>query len=355
MWDAIVIGGGIIGLSLARELRRLGDRVLVIERGEPGHEASHAAAGMIAPSFGHSPPALDPLAAASAAMYAEFAQEIEDESGEHVDYRARGSLLLPAADEDMPPLPELTREEVARLEPRLAAEGRPIYLLEREASVDPRRVMTALTKAVRHRGIDIASGTAVLEVAVEGGRAAGVRTAKSAYRAPLVINCAGAWSGQIAPHTFPTKPIKGQMLAVVPAEHHPGDPPLVRHVVRAPEVYVVPRSDGRLLVGSTLEDAGFDKRTDAATIQRLQQAATALIPELGRCRQLEAWAGLRPGTPDDLPLLGATPTPGYFAAVGHYANGILLAPATARCMAELVHGRKPEIDLSPFSPERFVT
>jgi glycine oxidase len=128
---------------------------------------------------------------------------------------------------------------------------------------------------------------------------------------------------------------------------------LLKHVVRSPEAYLIPRSDGRLLVGATVEEAGFDKRTEVATIQRLHRAALALVPELRNAKILEDWAGLRPGTPDALPILGTTATPGYYVATGHFRDGILLAPITAELMAALIEGRTPEFNLSPFSPERF--
>jgi len=138
------------------------------------------------------------------------------------------------------------------------------------------------------------------------------------------------------------------MLAVVGARHD-----VLRHVIRAPEVYLVPRSDGRILIGATVEEAGYDKRTEADTIQRLHRAAIRMIPALEQARVLEAWAGLRPGTPDDLPILGAASTPGYFVATGHFRDGILLAPVTAHVMAQVITGAKPEHDLSAFSPDRF--
>jgi glycine oxidase len=128
---------------------------------------------------------------------------------------------------------------------------------------------------------------------------------------------------------------------------------LLKHVIRSPLVYLIPRSDGRLLIGATVEEAGFDKRTDIATIQRLHRAALDLIPQLRDAKILENWAGLRPGTPDALPILGATPTPGYYVATGHFRDGILLAPITAEVMAAVVEGRTPEYDLTPFSPSRF--
>ncbi len=147
---------------------------------------------------------------------------------------------------------------------------------------------------------------------------------------------------------FPTRPVKGQMLCLVMPPRN-----LLKHVVRTPEVYLIPRSDGRLLVGATVEEAGFDKRTDPDTIQRLHRAALKLVPKLADAKILEDWAGLRPGTPDNLPILGATPTAGYYVATGHFRDGILLAPITAQVMADVIEGRTPEHDLTPFSPSRF--
>jgi glycine oxidase len=174
-----------------------------------------------------------------------------------------------------------------------------------------------------------------------------VRTTKTHFEAPVVINCAGAWAAEIPPQPLPIRPVKGQMLAVVARRG------LLRHVVRGPDVYLVPRSDGRVLIGSTEEDAGFDKRVDPDTVQRLHQAAAILVAELGEARMLEAWAGLRPTSADGLPVLGRGMFEGYFVACGHFRNGILLAPITARLLAQMVRGETPSLDISPFSPVRF--
>jgi len=348
-WDVIIIGGGIIGLSLSIELNKRGALVLVLERGEPGREASHAAAGMLADCTLETPAALQPLATASARMYPEFVHELQDESGIHVDLRDNGTLVFPPpvhvhnrpgfSTESLPPAP------LGELEPAPAEPNRPaIYLKER--SVDPRALVAAALKAAKDRGVDIASGSPVTNVLTSAGRAAGVATDKTSYAAPVVVNCAGAWAGLLPPFHFPTRPVKGQMLAVAA-------PHLLRHVIRAPEVYLVPRSDGRILIGSTLEDAGYDKRTDPAVIQRMHTAAIGLVPALERARVLEDWAGLRPGTPDDLPILGATSMPGYFVAAGHFRDGILLAPVTALVMAQVIMGAKSDHDISAFSPGRF--
>jgi glycine oxidase len=348
-WDVIIVGGGIIGLSLAIELRKRQARVLIVECGEPGREASHAAAGMLADCGMEIPVPLQTLATASARMYPEFVHELEDESGINVDLRDDGTILFlnskSATDCADFPGQQLLPMRLAELEPDLASFERPaIYLKER--SVDPRALTLAALEAAKHREVDIASGTTVTEILVFDGRTTGVSTDKTTYHAPIVVNCAGAWAGQIGPYQFPTRPVKGQMLSVVGG-------PKIRHVIRAPEVYLVPRSDGRLVIGSTLEDAGYDKRLDVDTIQRLQDAAVYLIPALAQARRHELWAGLRPGTPDELPIFGESSTPGYFVAAGHFRDGILLAPITARVTAQLITGAKPDYDLAAFSPNRF--
>ncbi|MGC2479821.1 MAG: FAD-dependent oxidoreductase, partial [Candidatus Sulfotelmatobacter sp.] len=214
--------------------------------------------------------------------------------------------------------------------------------------VDPRALTAAALQTAKRRAVDISSGDEVTAINVSDGRVAGVFTTKTSFHAPKVINCAGAWSGQIAPLAFPTRPVKGQMLCLLSPSHN-----LLKHVIRAPEVYLIPRSDGRILVGATVEEAGFDKRTDVETIQRLHRAAIDLIPELRNAKILEDWAGLRPGTPDALPILGPTAAPGYYVATGHFRDGILLAPITAQVMAEVITGTSCNYDLKPFSSARF--
>jgi glycine oxidase len=350
-WDVIVVGGGIIGIALSIALHKRGVRVLVVDRGEPGREASYAAAGMLADCTLETPAALQPLAKASARMYPEFVHELQDESGIKVDLRDNGTILF-APPEHITELLEFQAEHalpasLADLEPDLAeVEGPAFYLKER--SVDPRALVAAALKAAKHRGVDISSGTTVTDVLLSNGRVAGVSTDRTRYSAPCVVNCAGAWAGNLSTHRFPTRPVKGQMLAVACARHN-----VLRHVIRAPDVYLVPRSDGRILIGSTLEEAGYDKRTDAETIRRLHQAAIRLVPALGQARVLEDWAGLRPGTPDDLPMLGASDTPGYFVATGHFRDGILLTPVTAHVMAQAITGVQPDYDIAIFSPLRF--
>jgi glycine oxidase len=366
-WDAIVIGAGIIGLSLAIDLNKKGLRVLVVEKGEPGREASWAAGGMLCDFPPETRPGLHELATASARMYPEFVHELEDESGLKIDLRSAGTIVLesvanrlrtvragqsPATIQDyvLPndvlPMPLDEFEPALRIPDATEAGLTPLFVNER--CVDPRHLTAAAIAAARHRGIDFSSGDHVLAVEISDGKTSGVRTDKTQFAAGMVVNCAGAWAGQIGPHQLPTRPVKGQMLCMIMPEKE-----MVRHVVRAPDVYLIPRSDGRMLIGATSEEVGFDKRTVAETIQKLRQSALDLVPKLADARILEAWAGLRPGTPDGLPILGATLTPGYFVAAGHFRDGILLAPITAKLMAEVMTDRGPEIDISHLSAGRF--
>jgi glycine oxidase len=352
-YDAVIIGAGIVGLSLAIELNKHGLKVLVVDKGEPGREASWAAGGMLCDFPGETAPGLQEMASASAAMYPEFVHELQDESGLKIDLRSQGTLLI--VNESPEPDALDARGGLARwqeLEPNLnisnlRAKGC-VGLYLKERCVDPRDLTAAAVAAARHRGIDFSSGDHVLAVEVTDGRTSGVRTNKTRFAAAIVVNCAGAWAGQIEPHSFPTRPVKGQMLCVVMPEKE-----MVRHVVRTPDVYLIPRSDGRMLIGATAEEAGFDKRTVPETIQELRRAALDLVPKLAEAHMLEAWAGLRPGTPDRLPIMGPTPTPGYFVATGHFRDGILLAPVTAQVMAQVITGQRPQIDISKFSASRF--
>jgi glycine oxidase len=365
-WDAIIIGGGIIGLSLALSLRKQGLRVLIVERGEPGREASHAAAGMLAGSGSEIPPALRVLAEASARIYPEFVHELEDESGTRVDLRDQGTILLSRDGAGRFPdaAEPLSFEQLLALEPALAVAGRgrpapqkasgeiagssadfsAAYLSER--SVDPRGLVAAAIKAAHHRRVDVSSGSEVTGLLVAGNRVSGVQTDQTSYAAPVVVNCAGAWAGTIGPLSFPVRPVKGQMLAVVGGHH-------LKHVIRGEYVYLVPRTNGRLVIGSTLEELGYDKRTEVNTIRRLLHAAVEVAPGLSEAKIHDDWAGLRPGTPDELPILGESELKGYFVATGHFRDGILLAPITALVMTDVILDKAPGYDLGSFLPGRF--
>lgn len=353
VWDVIVVGGGIIGLSLSIALRKRGASVLLVERGEPGREASYAAGGMLVDCLFETPQPLQTLASASAKMYPEFAHELELESVMKVDLRDYGTILFATPEhiaDPRFPTANLAPIHPQQTEPELRTPqglGNSAFRLK-ERSVDPRALTAAAVKTAKARGVDFSSGDPVTALNLRDNKISGVTTTKTSFSANKVVNCAGAWSGQIRPCKFPTRPVKGQMLCLAMPSRT-----LLKHVVRSPQVYLIPRSDGRLLVGATLEEAGFDKRTIASTIQVLYQAALELVPKLADARILEDWAGLRPGTPDALPILGATETSGYYVATGHFRDGILLAPVTAQVMADLIEGIQPQYDLRPFSPSRF--
>ncbi len=331
-WDVIIIGAGIIGLSLAISLRKQGLRVLIVERGEPGREASHAAAGMLVGSGAEIPPPLRVLAEESARLYPEFVHELEDESGNRVDLRDQGTILLSSDGSSPESAARLSSEQLSWLEPALAVGGRGRPRLHESREIAESGEVTAAY--LSERSVD------------PRARVTGVQTEKTSYSSTIVVNCAGAWAGCIAPHRFPVRPVKGQMLAVIGG-------PVLKHVVRSAKVYLVPRSDWRLVIGSTLEDAGYNKQTSVNTIQQLFHAAIELAPGLSESKVHEAWAGLRPGTPDDLPILGETSTSGYFIATGHFRDGILLAPVTAQVMTKLVLGSSPGYDLAHFASSRF--
>jgi glycine oxidase len=353
-FDVIVIGAGVIGLSTAWRLRKAGLRVLLVERGEPGREASHAAAGMIAVCDPHNDPAMQPLAEMSAALYPEFVQELEDESGMKVDLRDAGVLtfLDPSSYSKLHPKSRsLDEPEIARLEPGVLSRKYAYFLPERW--VDPRLLCAALLRAFRHRSGELASGSPVVAMHPSEPSGFTVETAQTSYHADVVVNCAGAWAGQVGPNGVPTRPVKGQMLSVVPVANPEPHAPVLHHVIRAPEIYLVPRSDGRIIIGSTLEEAGFDKTIDSKVIQQLHHAAAGILPAVKDMRIHEVWAGLRPGTPDGRPLIGAGHLRGYYVAAGHYRDGILLAPATAEVVTALIQGKAAAVDLVPFAPHRF--
>jgi glycine oxidase len=348
VWDVIIVGGGVIGLSLARELRKHGAEVAVVERSQPGREASHAAAGILSPFGSHLADALRPLALSSMQLFPEFVHELEDESDMRVDLRAQGALVRSEELGEAAVASELNEAELRSLSPCLAYQ--PGFYLVDERSVDPRALIVALLAASKHRAIHVAVGSPASAVARKDGHLA-LKSERTEYLAPVVVNCCGAWSPEIdyeGQQALPVRPVKGQMLSLAAPRRD-----LLKHMVRTSEVYLVPRSDGRILVGATVEEAGFDKRVQPDVIQKYHQLAANLLPDLGEARMLEAWAGLRPGTPDDLPILGRTSLPGYFVANGHFRNGILLAPLTAAIMASLIRGLESPFDITPFAADRF--
>jgi glycine oxidase len=341
--DVVIAGAGIIGLSLALELRRAGASVTVLDRGEPGREASSAAAGMLVTGDPNPNPVLKPLADASAAMYLGFVAELELRSGMQVGFESRDALYVAGEDEHFPVSP-LSAAAVNQLEPSLVEHPR-VYFLK-EQSVDPRLLVQAAITAAQRMGVVIHHESQVENVKLTKEHELEIHTARGSHASAIFVNCAGAWANQIDGITMPTRPVKGQMLAVIPQCD-------LHHTTRSQEVYLLPRKDGRVLIGATVEEAGFDKTVNPTMIQELHQAAAKLVPSIGEAKIIEAWAGLRPGSPDNLPILGPAHIPGTYAATGHFRNGILLAPITAAAMSELIQGKQPRVNLRPFAPGRF--
>jgi len=362
--DVIVVGAGIIGCAVARELARRRLRVLVLDRQEPGKEASWAAAGMLTPAA-ESAEALPlvPFAKASLALYSEFIEQIEQTTGRSTDYRREGALevffgegaeerraewLATVRATGFEPEP-LSAADLRRMEPALAADAAAGALLADEGAVDNRLLSAAVAEAARREGVEIRAGVEVTRILSTGGRAAGVETRQERHAAKHVVVAAGSFTSQIegAERYAPTIPARGQMAALRPVSMP------VRRVVRGP-AYLVPRADGRLLVGATVEHVGFEKAVTPGGIGRLLTDAVRMIPALAGAHIVETWSGLRPDTPDHLPVLGPTDVEGLWFATGHFRNGILLAPATARALGEWIAEGKTKMAVEPFSAMRFV-
>lgn len=348
--DICIAGAGIIGLSLALELHHRGLSVTVLDQSQPLAEASTAAAGMLAASDPDNPAALRPLADLSLSLYPAFLDRLHALSGIAVPFQTSATLQSHLTH----PAETLSPDALDKILPPLTPRDHHFTLIE-EQSLDPRNLAAALLAAVKETPIAVHTHTQVL-AARSIGDSVEVHTTQGIFHAAKFINCTGAWAthSSLAP-TLSVAPRKGQMLAVA-------IPPSLSLplVVRTHGLYIVPRTTGpnagRAIIGATIEDAGFDKIVHVGDIAHLRALASALLPALADAPQLEAWAGLRPSTPDELPFLGPAPERrNQFIAAGHYRNGILLAPATAHVMAQLLTGEHTAIDLRAYSPARVLS
>ncbi|HEY2374216.1 MAG TPA: glycine oxidase ThiO [Gaiellaceae bacterium] len=327
-FDAIVVGGGIIGLAGALRAQQRGLHVCVLERAEPGSGASRAAAGVLAPD--PETPGFTALARASAELWPAFAEELGD-----VGYTRCGSLVL-AFDGDAVGNDWLDGDTCRALEPGISPECVGGLPLDADAQVDPRRVVAAL----RGRVADVVTGADVVGIAPDCVELAD----GTSINADRVVLAAGAWTSRRLAPRLPVRPVKGQTLRLR------GPVPATR-IIRSEHVYVVPRASGETVLGATVEEAGYDETpTDEATELLLRQAIRA-VPAVAGLELVEAVAGLRPGTPDDGPLIGDWD--GFIVATGHFRNGILLAPITADAVAALLTGGEPPPETAPFDPNRF--
>jgi glycine oxidase len=347
--DVIVAGGGIIGLSVALELARTGFRVRVLEKGRVMEEASWAAAGMLAGHDPEHPPELAELAELSFALYPEYLATLENLSGHSVPLRTREALITCGGQERA-----LSTEEAQRRVPGLAAEGRR-FCWRPEVSLNPRDLCKVLPLAVTAAGVVLKQQTEVLAVRGLTGSVE-VTTSRGRLSAGAFINCCGAWASEIQQLDMESQPAagvepwKGQIFAVRL------DPPAdLASVLRTPEVYLVPRGDGLIVIGATVERAGFDRRVDPLTVERLRAQAAEIWPPIAAGRVVESWTGLRPGTVDRLPLIGNAGRPHCWVATGHFRNGILLAPATGVVVRQLLQGTPPAVSLTAFAPGRLAS
>jgi glycine oxidase len=368
-FDVAVIGGGLIGCSIAFELARENLRVVVLDRQNPGREASWAAAGMLSPAP-DSPRdiPLVPLAKESLRLYPEFVRAIEDSSGRSVNYTREGTLqvfLTPSSEAERDrvvaehQLLGLTAEPISVSEARqqgsaIANTANAVAILPDECTVEPRLLMDAVLTAAQNRGVQIWAGCGVTSLSLDGNRCDGVIANGKMIAAKYVVLAAGCFSAGILAgvaddlrSSVPTRPVRGQMVAL----RAPGL--RLERVLRSHRGYLVPRADGRIVAGSTTEETGFEKCVTVAGIRQILDSAMELCPMLAEAEILETWSGLRPGTSDDLPILGPMEKDGLIAATGHYRNGILLAAVTAKAMKEWITQGRVAFDAKAFSPLRF--
>lgn len=367
--DVVVIGAGIMGCSIAWRLAREGRRVVLLDRGEPGGEASSAAAGLLQPEAGREAgPQLLALWRRSLASYPTFVAEVRDATQATFDFRICGRLVVALSEAEETALRERARAQaeagiacewldaarIRELEPNVSPSARAALYFAEHGLVDNARLTRALATAVARSGGNVRPYEPVVRIAVAGGRVVGVETPSERYAADVVVNAAGAWSAGLAPASAPApdqpplvRPARGEIIAL----ETPVRP--VERIVSISSGSVSARSDGRVVVGATVADVGFDKQLTAGGVAAMLACAVDAVPALRQARFLDAWTGLRPKTTDQQPVIGPDPIPGLFWATGHYKMGILSAPGTAEAVADLIEGRRPSVAVDQLGPERF--
>lgn len=363
---AVVVGAGVIGLAVSDELTRRGVQVELLEKApEVGSEASWAAAGILSPQGEAKGPGpfLD-LLLAGYQLVPEMVVRLQGATSIDLKHRASGMLALALSEADERELDQELRwqqeaglrfervagTQVKKLEPAIDGPVRSAVWWPQTAQLDTPALCQAYRQVVESQGGTIRTRTPVTRFLIEEDRVVGVETPTGAFKADWVVNCAGSWAGfdTSFPWSIPTLPVKGQLLQF----HTPS--PLVQRVVKSARAYLVQRSDQQLVVGTTVERVGYDKTVTQQGRQSIVEGASAMTTRLASFKMEKAWAGLRPGTPDHLPILGPTPLKQFLLATGHYRNGILLAPLTGRLIADWMTKGSCSMDLSPFSVTRFL-
>jgi len=363
--DVIVVGGGLMGCSVAYRLAKDGASVLVLERSIPGAEASSAAAGILGPSVESFEDALAlQLGRRSRELHAELADELDELFGIDVGFRRCGVLKLAFDDEELAQLSSQAAslqlhgvrcdrwnaEELRDEEPAANPDAVGALSVSEDAQVEPKRLLSAIALGAEREGVTFRSGSTVRALTIQGGRARGVQLGQDAIEAGRVVVAAGSWTTLIPGLPLDSEtifPVRGQMIAT-----H-SRPPVFRRIVFGAGGYVVTRPDGRVLCGSTTERVGFERGITFGGMADVIAKATRIAPQLRSAAIEEHWSSFRPGTPDGLPLVGETQISGLFVASGHYRNGILLAPLTAELIADAMAGKPASREAQALSPRRF--
>jgi glycine oxidase len=365
--EVIIAGGGVIGLSIARELARRGVREIVLcDKGELGKEASWAAGGILAPQVeADTADSFFKLTSASRDLYPSFVQTLYDETSIDVELDQTGTLYVAFSEDEEAELRQrfewqrraalrvewLDSTDLSRLEPCVSLEVRCALRFPNDWQVENRRLIQALIASNEKLGVTLLSNCEVTSLRTEGDRVVGVETANGLIAAPIVVVCAGAWTSFLTTATsapIEIEPVRGQMLCFKPAQQ------IAQHVIYSKRGYLVPRRDGRVLAGSTSEHVGFDKCVTDEGVSSIKSMAFDIAPSLDGAPLVDSWAGFRPRALDDLPVLGPhAEIEGLFYATGHFRNGILLAPITAKVIANSIIHDASSSFLEAFSPKRF--
>ncbi|MCM8811644.1 MAG: glycine oxidase ThiO [Candidatus Omnitrophica bacterium] len=361
----IIVGAGVIGLAVADELCRRGVEVVVLDKAPGfGTEASAAAAGILSPQGeAKGPGPFFDLLTAGFQLIPETVARLQAVTGVDIEYKANGMLGLAMSDDDEKEFEyqmdwqkqigvrfeRLTREQVRDMEPAVDGPVRWGVWWPQTAQMNNRKMAQAYALAVEAQGGTIRPSVGAIRFLSRGSRVTGVATEQGLVEGDWVVNCAGAWAGFDGSLGFdlPLIPVRGQIIEFQTSV------PLIRRVVKTPASYLVQRSNERLIAGTTVEKAGFDKRVTEEGKKQIRKGVIEMVSRVASLPENQAWAGLRPGTPDGRPILGRTPLDGLLVAAGHYRNGVLLAPLTGRLIADLIAKGTCSIDLMPFSASRF--